>query len=270
MVTFLFWNTNGKPLYEQIRELARAHQVDVIILGEFASNPVSLLEHLNSGPRPEFHFATGQCERIRIFTRFSSDFLRPTHESDRISIRRLRLPARLEILVVAAHLSSKLYQSEDSQAFECLEIARTIIEQEEKVGHQRTVIVGDLNMNPFEKGLVSANGLNAVMSRQIASRKSRVVKSREYPFFFNPMWSHFGDRVDHPPGTYYYDRSELVNYYWNILDQVIVRPDLMDRCDGEKIKVLTKVGEASLLSDDGKPDYRSFSDHLPLLFELEL
>ena len=113
MVTFLFWNTNGKPLYEQIRELARAHQVDVIILGEFASNPVSLLEHLNSGPRPEFHFATGQCERIRIFTRFSSDFLRPTHESDRISIRRLRLPARLEILVVAAHLSSKLYQSED-------------------------------------------------------------------------------------------------------------------------------------------------------------
>ena len=270
MVTFLFWNTNGKPLYEQIRELARAHQVDVIILGEFAANPVSLLEHLNSGPRPEFHFATGQCERIRIFTRFSSGFLRATYESKWISIRRLRLPARLEILVVAAHLPSKLYRSEDSQAFECLEIARTIREQEEKVGHERTIIVGDLNMNPFEKGLVSANGLNAVMSRQVASRRTRTIMSREFPLFFNPMWAHFGDRLEGPPGTYYYDRAEFVNYYWNVLDQVIVRPELMERCDGERIKVLTKVGEQSLLLDDGRPNNRDFSDHLPLLFEIEL
>ena len=168
------------------------------------------------------------------------------------------------------HLPSKLYWSEDSQAFECLEIARTIREQEEKVGHQRTIIVGDLNMNPFEKGLVSANGLNAVMSRQVASRKTRTVKSKEYPFFFNPMWAHLGDRTDRPPGTHYYDRSELVNYYWNVLDQVIIRPDLMDRCDGERIRILTKLGETSLVLNDGRPDQRKFSDHLPLLFELEL
>jgi endonuclease/exonuclease/phosphatase family metal-dependent hydrolase len=270
MVTFLFWNTNRKSLQEEIRALVQEHQVDVIILSEFAGNPVSMLEHLNSGRSAGFHIATGLCERIRIFTRFSSNFFRPTYESEWISIRRLRLPARLEILVVAAHLASKLYQSEDSQAFECLEIARTIIEQEERVGHQRTLIVGDLNMNPFEKGLVSANGLNAVMSRPVASRKSRVVMSREYPFFFNPMWAHFGDRVDHPPGTYYYDRSEHVNYYWNILDQVIVRPDLMDRCDGERIRILTKVGKVSLLLGDGRPNYQSFSDHLPLLFEIQL
>ena len=270
MVTFLFWNTNRKPLLNEIQTLVREHQIDIVILGELETSPVSLLQHLNSGATSNFRIAAGQYDRIRIFTRFSSEFLTPTYEDERISIRRLRLPARLEILVVAAHLRSKLHQSEDSQAFECVEIARTIREQEEKVGHERTLIVGDLNMNPFEKGLVSANGLNAVMSRQIASRRTRVVESKTYPFFFNPMWAHFGDRPGRPPGTYHYDSSEHVNYYWNVLDQVIIRPDLMDRCDGENIKILTKVGERSLLLDDGRPNNRNFSDHLPLLFEVEL
>jgi len=270
MVTFLYWNLNRKSLEAEIGTLVQAYQVDILVLSEFAAGPVSLLERLNSGPRPEFHYASGLCERIRIFTRFSSDFLRPTFENESISIRRLRMPARLEILLVAVHLQSKLFQSEDSQAFQCVEVARIVGEQEQKAGHGRSLIVGDLNMNPFEKGLVSANGLNAVMSREIASRKTRTVQSKEYRFFFNPMWAHFGDRTGRPHGTYYYDRSEHVNYYWNVFDQVIVRPDLMDRCDGDGIRILTRVGEDSLLLDDGRPDSRNFSDHLPLLFEVEL
>jgi hypothetical protein len=145
-----------------------------------------------------------------------------------------------------------------------------VIEQETKVGHRNTVLVGDLNMNPFEKGLVSANGLNAVSSRQVASRGSRKVLSRQYPFFFNPMWGHFGDRPGHPLGSYYYERAEMVNYFWNVFDQVMVRPDIMDRCDGEGIKILTKVGDKSLLLDDGTPNSKDSSDHLPLLFEIEL
>jgi endonuclease/exonuclease/phosphatase family metal-dependent hydrolase len=44
----------------------------------------------------------------------------------------------------------------------------------------------------------------------------------------------------------------------------------MDRCDGEGIKILTEVGDASLLREDGTPDSKRFSDHLPLLFEIEL
>ena len=198
MVTFLFWNLNGKPLGTEITALAQNHHVDMLVLSEFAGSPVSLLESLNTGKRPKFQFAPGLCQRIRIFTRFSSQFLTPTHESDWISIRRLTLPARMEILLVAAHLPSKLYSSEDSQAFECVEFARTVREQEEKVGHQRTVVVGDLNMNPFEKGMVSANGLHAVMSREVAARMTRTVKTKEYPFFFNPMWAHLGITLTGP------------------------------------------------------------------------
>lgn len=269
MVTCLFWNTNRKRLEAEIRALVDAHQVDIIIVSEFPGSAVSMLQSLNQA-KPEFHYAVGQCTRVQVFTRFSPAFLRPAYETNFISVRRLRLPARLEILLVAAHLPSKLYQSEHSQAFECVELARTIRDQEQMVGHSRTLVVGDLNMNPFEEGLVAANGLNAVMSRQIAARGSRNIHSQEYPFFFNPMWSHLGDHVSRPPGTYYYERSELVNYYWNLFDQVLVRPDLMGRLNSDSIKVLTEVGGASLLREEGRPNHRKFSDHLPLLFGIEL
>ena len=269
MTTFLFWNTNKKPVVEAIAALVKSHVVDVLILAEF-STPVELLERINQPGKAGFHLTFGLSKGIAVFTRFSSQFVHPVYETDRISIRRLTLPAQLEILLALVHFPSKLYWSGDSQAIECTELAREIRTQEENAGHNRTVVVGDMNMNPFEPGLVSAAGLNAVMTRDLAGRRSRSVQSREYPFFYNPMWNHFGDRHDGPPGTYYYERSEHVCYFWNIFDQVLFRPDLVNRCPSDGVRILTRAGDRSLLSEDGTPNPRLASDHLPLLFELDL
>jgi hypothetical protein len=32
------------------------------------------------------------------------------------------------------------------------------------------------------------------------------------------MWTHFGDGGPGPPGTYFYERAEHVNYFWNTFD----------------------------------------------------
>src|SRR5258706_11895269 len=50
--------------------------------------------------------------------------------------------------------------------------------------------------------------LHSVMSREIANRTARTVQGREYPFFYNPMWGHFGDRMSKTAGSYYYDNAE--------------------------------------------------------------
>ena len=78
---------------------------------------------------------------------------------------------------------------EDSLAMQATEFADDIAHVEENAGHQRTILVGDFNMNPFETGMVAARGLHGVMSRHIAQRGSRTVQGRSYPFFYNPMWS---------------------------------------------------------------------------------
>ena len=181
---FLFWNINGKPLAGLIADLADAHGVEVIILAESKITVSDLLLALNRRPTAGFHFCVGLSSAITIFSRFSSAFLKPVFESDRVSIRRLTLPARSELLLATVHFPSKLYWSNESQVFECTELARRIVLEEDRLGHRRTVLVGDFNMDPFEAGMIGAAGLHAVMSRKIAARDFRTVQGRDYRLFY--------------------------------------------------------------------------------------
>jgi endonuclease/exonuclease/phosphatase family metal-dependent hydrolase len=269
MLTFLFWNTNGKPLVEAIVGLAEEQSVDVLMLAECDVAPARLLIALNRN-ESLFYFAPGNSPRLAMFTKFPDRYVAPVFESDRVSIRRLALPAREEILLVLVHFPSKLYWSEDSQMLECTVLASTIVDEERHAGHSRTILVGDLNMNPFEKGLVGASGLHATMARTVAERASRVVQGKTYSFFYNPMWGHLGDWIERPPGSFYYERAEQVTYFWNTFDQVLIRPALLDRFRSDEVRILDRVGEESLTTDDGRPDGTIASDHFPLLFKIDM
>jgi hypothetical protein len=125
-------------------------------------------------------------------------------------------------------------------------------------------------MNPFEDGVVSANGLHGVMTRSIAEKRTRVVQSQEYPFFYNPMWGLLGDSTPGSPGTFYYSGAEHRTYFWNMFDQVLIRPDLLPLFDNEELEIPESDGEVSFLSDKDLPDKNVASDHLPVTFKLAL
>jgi hypothetical protein len=265
---FLFWNLEGKELQHLVAQLAKEHSVDLIILSECKTPVTTMLMELNTD-HVRYELCPGLCDGITFYGAFQASFLTPVSESARISIRRLKLPARSEILVAAAHLPSRLHFSDESMIFECTNLAKMIKDQEEASGHRRTVLLGDLNVNPFETGMVGTGGLHAVMSREVASRGSRTVQAREYDFFYNPMWAHFGDRQGGAPGTYYYDKAEHVTYFWNMFDQVLVRPDLLEGLGADSVRVLTSVRGLSLLGASGRPDRAIASDHLPVLVDLD-
>jgi len=269
MITFLFWNLKKKPLEWVVTNLALRHEVDVLMLVECEIPPPVMLRALNQ-EETQFHSSVSRCDKVVIYTRFPRQFIKPVFETDRITIRRVTLPAMAEILLAVVHFPSKLHYSNSSQSFETTQLAEYIRLTEQEIGHSKTVLVGDLNMNPFEDGLVAAAGLNAVMTRKIASRKTRTVQSREYPFFYNPMWGHFGDATEGPPGTYYYSRSEQVTFFWNMFDQVLLRPDMIPFFEHKSLEILSTDGTISFLSDGGVPDQSVASDHLPILFQLDL
>jgi hypothetical protein len=269
-VTFLFWNLNRKPLLGVLKSIVREHRVDFMVLAENEIPLVGLLEGLNTGEVAKFFPHPHPASHFTFLSLFPPDSVRPVRDTGGVAIRRLVPPIGIEILLVALHLPSKLHQKESDQALHCTRIARYIEEAEHSAGHARTVVFGDFNMNPFEFGIVGAEGFHAVMDRRVAAKGARTVQDEERRFFYNPMWSYLGDSSSGPPGSYYYKGSGQVNYYWNMFDQVLCRPDLLERFSSKHVAVLTEAGSTSLLSDQGVPDRRVGSDHLPLLFRINL
>ena len=84
------------------------------------------------------------------------------------------------------------------------------------------------------------------------------------------MWAHFGDRPNRPPGTFYSARSTPLSYFWNIFDQVLIRPALLDAFEDDRLQILTTSGQSPLVDATGRPHKRIGSDHLPILFQLRL
>lgn len=283
MLTFLFWNVGRRPIEETVARIARHHDVDVLMLAECPPEIGPMLVALNN-TKTEYQFAPTRSPEpdpdLCIYTRFDRTFMEPVADDLRVTFRQLSMPGAMPLLLAVVHSPSKLYMEDSSRHEYLLELGQLILEVEQRIGHSRTLLVGDLNANPYEAGVVGAAGLHAVMTRERAARLSRKVQGRERPFFYNPMWALFGDSSSGPPGTYHYDSGQYVNYYWHIVDQVMMRPSLIEQFDISSLEVITTDGEVSLLTtprgrpsrewQKGIPDAKRFSDHLPILFRLSV
>jgi hypothetical protein len=215
--------------------------------------------------------AASSSQRIQLFTRFPEAAVTDqfNDSSDgRLTIRRVTTSRPTDILLAALHFQSQMVWDADEQALQATVLQRDVSGTEDVVGHQRTVLVGDLNMNPFDLGVVGAQGLNAVMTRDLARGEGRTVAGRPYRFFYNPMWGCFGDRTPGPAGTYFFSASSPCSYYWHLFDQVLLRPALMDAL--AELRILEEDGQESLLTARRRPRSADVSDHLPILVRLDL
>ncbi len=108
MLKFIFWNLNNRPLERLVARLARQESGDVVVLAECEIRPDVLLRELEAQTSDIFSLAFSPAERIVIYTRFTAQWLHPYRDIGGLSIRRLKHPLYDELLVAAAHLSSKL------------------------------------------------------------------------------------------------------------------------------------------------------------------
>jgi hypothetical protein len=251
--------------------MASSLDVDVVLLAESAFDPTIVIETLNAGQHAPYCYPARNSRRIQLFTRLPAAAVvdQFNDSSDgRLTIRRLTTEANADILLAALHFQSWMARTAEEQALHATVTQQEISDTEDLVGHQRTVLVGDLNMNPFDLGLVGAHALNAVMTRDIARGEARTVAGRTYRFFYNPMWGLFGDRTPGPPGTYFYPPPGPRSDYWHLFDQVLLRPDLMDAL--VDLRILDHDGQHPLLTDRGRPRLSEVSNHLPVWFRLDV
>jgi len=262
----LFWNLNKKDLRDLVCEAVNAVSADVVILIENNLEMAEMLEDLKSNVSSDFDCPGHVLGRFQLFSRNASLDLSEVYNGDRVSLRRLTY-AGTELLLGMVHVVDKMNWDQANQSVQVHLLAKEIRRQEDRLGHDRTVLVGDFNMNPFDQAMNMAPGMNAMMTAKCVQRGSRKQQSADYPFFYNPMWSLFGDRTSGPAGTYYHPDSSKGVFGWNMLDQVLVRPSAIQWFDD--VQILNSAGETSLQTNLERPNKNTASDHFPILLNLK-
>jgi len=261
-----------KDLRPLIGQAVVERDVDVLLLAEAGVSDADMLASLMQATGREYAAHSQRGDKVRLFSRLmGARWIR--RQADPMNARMAIWSADIGrppgILLATAHFVSKNYETAGGQSMLAAEMAKEVSRVEDSLGYQRTVVVGDLNMNPFEDGLAAATALHGVMTRKIAGKRERTVQAKPYRFFYNPMWGFFGDRTTGPAGTYHHGAATVGNLFWQMFDQVLLRPDLMNAL--QDLEILDRIGAQSLLTEKGGvPDRSVASDHLPLAFRLTL
>lgn len=279
IATFGFWNVNSlrnmqtdeRELPRFVADFALERSIDILFLIECAIPCQSLISAFKRGPE---YYPISSGERFKVLARFDPMFMQRQTlpvPNDRFDIWHLMLPLQDDVLLSVVHGLDKRNNSPAKQELFLQQVVATLSHFENKLGHNRSIVLGDFNANPFESPVASALGMNAVISRSIAQSKTRRMFNQSYPYFYNPMWNMYGDgRGNSAPATYFYRGSDPHELYWHMLDQVLVRPSLLNRFDFSALDIVTAIRGTELTSARGIPDRTRFSDHLPVVFGVNL
>lgn len=261
----IFWNIDKNNLDVELDLLVTEHNPDILFLAETEMSIGGILTSINRSRVDYFYNADPVCDKIKMFSKFRDKYVKPVKSNLRYTVRRINIPTYNEFNLMCLHFQSKVNWDFADQAAHSTELNLIITDFEKKTKSSATLLIGDFNMNPFDFGMVQTTGLHAVMSKDVALEKSRVVDGKEYPFFYNPMWSFFGDEgKGETNGTIYNTLSKPINYFWNTFDQVLIRPELIPYIEEEKIEIITKLNKKVSLLKKSEIIDDSISDHLPI------
>lgn len=261
-VRLLFWNVNNKDLRKAVCALADATLADAVILNENSVPSTDTLRALRASVSVDFYLPSSISEeRFQCFCRNADLDMTEVHLGCRISVRSLKLGGHRTLLVLLHGLDIRNHDDATRQSF-AQSVATEIDFVKGDKGTEKVVVLGDFNMNPYDRGMNLPAGLNAMMTRACTARGTRRHTGQAYDFYYNPMWGLFGDNTKGPAGTVY-DTSDLGPYGWSIVDQVVVHHSLVALF--RDVEILTDAGGESLMNRSGYPDAKTASDHFPIL-----
>lgn len=278
MINVLFWNvgTTKQNVSDEernaridltIQELVIENNIDVAFFCEYLNNLESIC-NLLSMECEEFNVASLPLDcRIKLIYK-SKYYLKLYRDSRYYVIHSLENGSQ-QFLLSGVHFPSKLHADKRDIELVAGQYIRDLKEVEFDVGHNRSIIVGDFNANPFDEMMLLANYFNSIpYSEIVKEKKERCVYGKKYQMFYNPMWNMIGD-VNKVNSTYYLDSGGAIDFYQNIYDQVIISADMVENFDKNGLKIVTATSTNQLIDECYKPDKKVFSDHLPIIFSIK-
>lgn len=256
-----FWNTNkNESINTVINEIVLEYDISLIVLAEYVADADELISTMlkNGIVLKQYEKI---CERITIFGTLKN--LEPKFDDGHSTIKVINN----KDILCCIHLNSKIYGDNENQRNILINRFISEIQRVEKeLNTENTIIVGDLNINPFDSSCIDARYIHGIPIFEDADRRKRKILEETFYMFYNPMWNFLGDFTK-PYGTYYHSGNDTVNTFWNIYDQVIIRPAMRKRFVDSSLKIITRTEKRFLLDANGHPN-KNISDHLPIIFEI--
>lgn len=269
----LFWNIDKKLLVNETVQLISKYDVNLLIVAEYTETYIFELSTKLQDFKEIKHLQP-ENKRLAVWVKNDSFDINVVFSELYYNVFKIiHQPTNTKILLVGVHL----YQPELSQYNPIPYITlmnREIANQEKCNDICNTVLVGDFNLPPYHDVFTATLALNTTNSIEIAKTKFRNVHEKKHRYFYNPMWKFLGNQAS--LGTFYYDKSD--HLHWNLIDQVLIRPELLDRFNENNIEIITHLGETQLLLRDTEKngqrihriDEKQYSKHLPLFFSISL
>lgn len=274
MLTVVFWNlAKNSAILPHVGCLAAAHDVDAFFLAESPPDLTPGVAALNLvGGKHRYREEGNGGGKIRAgIAPTPADRTSLSRKSDHLAVWSVRTGSGSppDVLIAVVPLPGKTGGTTSaSQTLVAGSVAAELAEVENRRGHANAVVVGDFNMNPFDEGMTHFAAFHAFMTKDLAGKRDRGYNGRTYRRLYNPMWGLFGDRTPGPAGSHYWGASQPHNAYWHMLDQVLLRPALVDRLTA--LEVLDDDGRHVLVGSTGHPEKEHLSDHLPILVRLDV
>lgn len=263
-----FWNVHHKSIDNLIVDLILENKIDIMILAEYSSD-IDLLCNKANSKETRYSVLNAQkrgCDKITgiYYTGYQEQ---PLFSCDRYYITSIKTVC-FEMLFAFIHAPSNMYRSDSDRMTYFYHFYHEIEKCESVLLTNNTVILGDLNSNPFDKSILSASALHSIPYKEEAMKEKRTIDGIQYKLFYNPSWKFLTQDIP-PYGTYYYTSSGYTNYFWNTFDQVIIRPKLINAFVDGSLLIIHEINGVSLLKSDYKPNKDDYSDHLPIVFEMK-
>lgn len=280
-MNFLFWNIKKKTnddFLDYIVKILNENDTDIFMVAELPVQDIERVKNfiIDNANNNYKHINGYVFEKVIIFAKNDIDIQFYDYSNQGKRIAAFTIYSKLlnkQIILFTIHFYDKYTINEYEQNERINRVREYIDGVENRLGNDEfSIVCGDFNLNPHEIPMIKATGMHAVMDRRIALKGKRKVQGEDYSFFYNPMWGLWGDTgKGDAPGTFFMSASgNDVVFFWNILDQVLLRKGLINYFDNDKLNIITKINGENLLKENGSINSEKFSDHLPITFCLNI
>lgn len=263
----IYWNTHGFKEFEVYKELLIDYSPDIFFTSE--TNEDLFLDLSSTFESVGYvHIENPGCERIKIFIRnnLTCDLGIQSKFYSTIIVN--------DITIISVHFPSQMNHHMDALRNN-LRRFRNIIDEEIGSSTEKSILViGDVNVNPYEPAMINFDGFMATNS--ISARKSikSIDDERREPYY-NATWRLYSDNIF--PGTKKFPRPSGSSYdiiEFHLLDQVLTSFKFREIIESDEISIITKTSNYNLLNNKtykNKKIYKiDYSDHLPLFYKFKL